>query len=468
MKKGNLCLWLKRIGIGYLLYILIFGIAIYAMPSHVDKVANVDTYYGDTTGVDQVALIELPEDAFARRIEIIQHAKKELDICYHNLKAGESVDCFVAEIIQAANRGVKVRFVLDGTLGGLSGEHKDLEVALRAHQNIEYRPYNPIHLLKPWGWNVMLHDKFILADDELLLLGGRNIGDEYFAPPGYEDKVTHDRDVLVWNAQHQQESVLHDVKKYMDEIWNAKETKVLKPLNDKQMQKGKNAQRRILALRTTWMRKYKDYYYPEERFDKIMHPTNKITLIHNPLSTFKKEPTIGANMAHLLTNCKDIIIQTPYATANPYTLKALTKMNENGQVKMLTNSLGSTPNYPAFSNYYYQRDKFVDTNTMIYEYQSKDSIHGKSALADERLSMVGSFNLDDRSLYIDTESILVIDSEPFYQELKKEIDAKLEMSAKVNQDNEYVDHSKVVEVSTSKKVIMYFVSLFSRLFQFLI
>ena len=44
----------------------------------------------------------------------------------------------------------------------------------------------PVDLLRPWEWNALLHDKFILADDRMLLLGGRNIGDEYFAPPGYE------------------------------------------------------------------------------------------------------------------------------------------------------------------------------------------------------------------------------------------------------------------------------------------
>lgn len=82
-------------------------------------------------------------------------------------------------------------------------------------------------------------------------------------------------------------------------------------------------------------------------------------------------------------------------------------------MEYLTNSMASSPNYPAFSAYSSQRAKFLATGVEIYEYQSTDSIHGKSCVADGRISVVGSFNLDDRSLYIDTESVLIIDSPEF-------------------------------------------------------
>ena len=84
--------------------------------------------------------------------------------------------------------------------------------------------------------------------------------------------------------------------------------------------------------------------------------------------------------------------------------------------------------------------------------------------------MVGSFNLDDRSLYIDTESMLVIDSPEFYELLEGEINSLQDSSALVGEDNKYAPGQEelILDVSFGKKALMYTVSVFSRLLQFLI
>ena len=184
----------------------------------------------------------------------------------------------------------------------------------------------------------------------------------------------------------------------------------------------------------------------------------------------QKEPTLGATLAQLLSGCQKIRLQTPYATANPSTLAALTRLAKQGHVEYLTNSMASSPNYPAFSAYSSQRAKFLATGVEIYEYQSTDSIHGKSCVADGRISVVGSFNLDDRSLYIDTESVLIIDSPEFFAQLNAELDTLFAQSAAVGPDNAYLPGSgaTALNVSLGKRLLMGFVSIFSRLFRFLI
>ena len=66
----------------------------------------------------------------------------------------------------------------------------------------------------------VLHDKFINVDNTYLVLGGRNIGDRFFAPANYSGPVTNDRDVLVWRTAEEGESVFPQINSYMDSLWN--------------------------------------------------------------------------------------------------------------------------------------------------------------------------------------------------------------------------------------------------------
>ena len=85
----------------YFLYCIIGGIASYIWPKKADFPVDVTEFYGDVAGADSAALVETPEEAFARRIELIRSAKETLDISYHCVKEGESVDCMFAEVLKA-------------------------------------------------------------------------------------------------------------------------------------------------------------------------------------------------------------------------------------------------------------------------------------------------------------------------------------------------------------------------------
>ncbi len=463
-----------RLLLAYLVYIFTGGVLAYLLPRQARNLPQTDSFYGIGRGPDRAVLVEEPQDAFARRVEVIRTAQSTLDVCYHCVKSGETTECFFAELLRAADRGVRVRVLLDGTVGGLSGARSNIALALRAHPNIEYRIYNPVDLLRPWEWNALLHDKFILADDRMLLLGGHNIGDEYFAPPGYEGAVTYDRDVLVLNdlagTPDSSESVTAQAKIYMDTLWDAPETDKFGTLSPSRRADGLAAQEYLKETAARWEAAAPSFYLPSEPASQCAVPTQRVTLLHNPVSPFKKEPTLGATLAQLLSGCQKIRLQTPYATANPSTLAALTRLAKQGHVEYLTNSMASSPNYPAFSAYSSQRAKFLATGVEIYEYQSTDSIHGKSCVADGRISVVGSFNLDDRSLYIDTESVLIIDSPEFFAQLNAELDTLFAQSAAVGPDNAYLPGSgaTALNVSLGKRLLMGFVSIFSRLFRFLI
>lgn len=399
-------------------------------------------YYGDKTGPDRIRLVETPVDAMNVRLSLVMEAKESLDIVYYKIQSGDCADAFFGEVLNAADRGVRIRILIDGKVDFLGmGIRKDLK-AVSTHKNIELRQYNPVQLTAPTTIQALMHDKFIIADGQLLLIGGRNIDDRHFEPEGYLRYTTHDRDILVWKAMFDDDgsaSAVNQVQEYLQSLWDYERTYEIGAKHDS------GTEKRLDNLRAAAddFKKTNGGYYAMSVADYKSEtiPTNKITLLTNPIEAKSKEPVLAYSLQQLaLQSSNSVIVQTPYATANKNLLSTMEAVCEGAEMTMVTNSIISTPNFPAFSNYYFQRTKFVDTGVQIYEYNSVNSIHGKSMIIDDRLSVVGSFNLDDRSMYISTESMLVIDSPEFSEILTSAIDDIKDISYQVGEDNRYIDN----------------------------
>lgn len=463
----------------YLTYALIAALLPYTLPKKTGK-AYRDThkarrFYGEGS-VDRAALVETPSDAFVQRIQLIRAASETLDVVYHCVKSGRTTEYFFGELLRAAHRGVKIRLVLDGKVGGMVGPHAWIAYALAVHPNISYRIYNPVGILTPWKWNTLLHDKFMIADDRLLMLGGRNIGDAYFAPPGYTGRVTHDRDVILFNTAHgtdNRDSVLFQVQTYMEELWAHRDTK--------QTCCVMSAPKRAIGQMTASTLMENDIAleedYPQvleivENYAAVTVPCASVQLLRNPLNASKKEPWVGYSLSQLAGDAQEeVLVQTPYCTGNRYILNALRTVGRNlpGKLTMLTNSPASSRNPVAFSNYMVSRGRILSTDTRILEYQSRDSIHGKSVLMDRRLSAVGSFNLDERSMYIDTETMLIIDSPAFYETLQGAIDTFTAQSLELETAGKYRQGDiPPRRLSPIKGALLWLTSIFSSLFRFLV
>ncbi len=129
-------------------------------------------------------------DAFLARAELIRKAQRSLDIQYYIVHDGLTTRALIRELLHAADRGVRVRILIDDT----SSDGWDYELgALAAHPNIQVRLFNPLHLGRSTGitrnlgrlFNLSeqhrrMHNKLLLADNSVAIVGGRNLGDEYF------------------------------------------------------------------------------------------------------------------------------------------------------------------------------------------------------------------------------------------------------------------------------------------------
>lgn len=422
-----------------------------------------------TPSGEKALLISDTDDAYNIRVKMIQDATETINFAVHTIQKGESTEALLGEFLNAANRGVTVRIVIDGKLGATAKSVSSALNLLANHDNISLYNYNPISFLKPWRLHTLFHDKFMVVDDTYLLLGGRNLGDRYFAPKSYTGNKTDDYDVFICQPSSSpiQGSAIGQVNTYFTQIIDAPEKQLYSPRKI-----NENIQSTILnQAKTLPVTNPQLYQNTLQSFTQAAVDTNKITLVHNPLMPNKKEATAAyqiARLAHLAQ--QEVVLQTPYSTANKQVLSAFSNIADKVPFTLLTNSLASTPNIPGYSTYYSQRGKFLQTGATIYEYQNTSSIHGKAMLVDDTLAAVGSLNMDDRSLHLSTETMLIIDSPKFNRQLRGAMQQYQNSSLIVGQNNAYIPSQSVQEVSVpqSKKTIILLASVLFRIFQPLI
>ncbi|MFA9556026.1 phosphatidylserine/phosphatidylglycerophosphate/cardiolipin synthase family protein [Evansella sp. AB-rgal1] len=460
----------------YVVYAFVFGVIIFRfhhpnISSYTDNHPP-ERFFSETISNDRVALVEDRFEAAVARIDIIETAEETLDISYFTLHQGQSTDIFFSSLLDAAERGVKVRLLLDGIFHNLTGNLKDIRYSYALHPNIELKLYEPFSLFKPWTLNNRLHDKYMIADNKIAMIGGRNIGDKYFSPEDNE-RVTNDRDVVIINVDKKESSVIEEIKDYFEYIWDHEYTEYANSfLTNRQLSRGEENIAYLLSLRSELLSQHPDLYEQSIDWIKKSVETNNITLIHNPIERMNKEPWVWKEITNLIEiSSESVFIQSPYIIPTDPMLHHLEgDLPSHNNVFMLTNSLASTPNVLAFSGYLKHREDIVNASINVYEYQGPGSIHAKTYLFDNRLSVIGSFNLDARSAFLSTETMVVIDSEPLSTMLMKEIEYIYSKSLVVQPDGSYVPTPSLqaTEASALKTLGTRALSFLTRFFDYML
>lgn len=411
-------------------------------------------FTSNVVGPDRASAIIHPADAFQLRIEMIQAAKDSIDLVVDKIRDSKSTRIIFEEIYTAAKRGVQVNVMVNGLTYFLIKNQGHLQ-ALNSHDHITFWVYNPVNVLKPSQLQMFLHDKLLLVDNEYLLLGSRNMDERYFQPAANDESSAHAVECFVVNTQPSPESksVIDDVREYLRELYASKYAKKVEKIeNTASLTEIKAAKGHYSKTNSAFSKKTLEIFIEETV------PTNKITLLHNPVNTQRKEPVLGYQLRALAYKAKEKIeVHTPHLTGNPAIMRALKELSARVKVTVQTNSAASTPNLFAFSNYYGNREDFVQTDAQFYEFQSENSLHSNVLMIDQQIAAIGSFNLSDRSLYINTESMLVIDSKAFAARLQTEVEVFKKQSLRVGADNDYIDSETVEEISISfpKKVLLF-------------
>ncbi|MDQ0256744.1 putative cardiolipin synthase [Evansella vedderi] len=443
----------------YIIYVLLAGVLLFQFhtpdSSNYREAHDPERFFGDKEVSDRVVLVEDRMEAGLVRINLIENAEETIDLAYFTIHKGIASDVLFSSIVDAADRGVKVRFLLDGIFHNLRGDLRDIIYAYSYHPNIDLKFYEPLDFLRPWTWNNRLHDKMIVVDNKLAMIGGRNIGDKYYAPEGYEG-ASNDRDVLVinTNAPETNTSVIEEINNYFQYVWDHEFTH--NPATILSNRQERRAQEELYYLRELfqgYQASHSDLFQNEYDWLEKSFPANKVTFIHNPIERLNKEPWVWYELTGLMEKAEDsIFIQSPYVIPTDKMVQFIDKDKVTAsEIKVLTNSLAASPNVLAYSGYMRYREELVRSGIDVYEFQGPtESLHGKTYIFDERITAIGAFNLDPRSTFLSTEVMVVIDSEAFASHLKNKVNTlKNEGSLQVKSDGSYKESLYVVEEDVS-------------------
>ncbi|HWI98067.1 MAG TPA: phospholipase D family protein [Burkholderiales bacterium] len=372
-------------------------------------------------------------------------AERSLDVQYYIWHADTSGGLLAHELWQAAERGVRVRLLLDDN--NTRGADEAI-AALDAHPNIEVRLFNPYanrgfrlgELATDFArLNRRMHNKSFTADNQAAIVGGRNVGDEYF---GADSPVEFaDLDVLAVGA------VVPEVSAAFDAYWNSEsaypaaslidQAGQLRPLERIEEQPG--AARYLQAVRATPLvqmllsgslpLEWAAARVVQDDPAKVLHPPEKTELHLLP----RLEKAMGKPLREL-----DLV--SPYFVPTKDGAAALTALAESGvRVRVLTNSLAATDVSPVHAGYAKYREELLRAGVRLFELKpnvedvkTKDkgrgagnsdaSLHAKTFGVDRSRIFVGSFNFDPRSARLNTEMGIVVESQTLASRLSEALD----------------------------------------------
>ncbi len=391
-------------------------------------------FYSDTVSPDRAYVIEDNQEALLERLKMIEHAQERIILSTFEFRADESGKDVLAALLAASERGVRIQIIVDGAPAFLQMRRSGYFHALSAEENVEIREYNRLNLFKPWKSMGRLHDKYLIVDEDRYILGGRNTYDYFLGEHGYKD---YDRDVLVYTTDPDSPaSSIHQVEQYFDSIWTFRDSK---PFRTWKPEKTRAERQELEARYQSLKAQYPEIAEEPDYIAKTLE-VNKITLLSNPIHVYAKEPTVFYALAELMKQATgDISIHTPYVICNDWMYEELREIcDRNPNTRMMTNSAANNGNLFGAADYLAHKAELLDTGLQIYEYEGGVSYHCKSIFAGDRLAIVGSFNMDLRSVYLDTELMLVIDSEDLTRQLRDNMEA-YEASAVRALDLEHYD-----------------------------
>ncbi len=397
------------------------------------------SFYGETPGAERIRHITDNKEALIMRLRLINSAKSEIILTTFEFFDDESGRDILSALSDAAKRGVKVRLLIDAYKGS---ELKNSGWAkyLASLDNTEIRLYNPVNALKPWKAQSRMHEKYIIADRQTYLLGGRNTNDRFLG--NYGDKYeSTDRDVLVYTEQPDDGSSVTELYKYFEDYFNHPDCVNLDSDDDGYTDKVKARCERLREL------------YPEAYTDaaisEMTYPVNKISLLTGQTSTGNKAPNVWYQLIELMKTGNDVIIQTPYIMCGEEMYADLASLSEGRSVSLIINSPFTGSNNFGNADYKNEYEKVHSLGMRVCEHTGEVSHHTKTIVIDDRLSIIGSFNFDMRSTYIDSELMLVIDSPTLNAELRAELDMYMESSRITDPDGTVVRGEGYDETSLS-------------------
>lgn len=426
-------------------------------------------------GLTGIHALSDARNAYAARALLARVAQRTLDVQYYIWRDDTTGHLLLDELRQAADRGVRVRLLLDD--GGTAGLDTQLG-ALDRHPQIEVRLFNPFAQRTPKALGYVtdfsrtqrrMHNKSFTADSQASIVGGRNIGDEYFAAT--DGVLFADLDVVAMGP------VVADIAHSFDQYWASASAypvaSLLPPLPDYAVARASEA----LATEVqrpeaqAYVRAVAQSPFTQELLaGRLPLQWARATLVSDdPAKVLGQAPRQGLLITQLAPAIgqpqRQLDLVSPYFVPTEAGVRALAGLRRQGiAVRVLTNSLEATDVAVVHAGYARYRRPLIEEGVQLYELRrqigaegeepnpgprspaaasagkaglgsgsrpgsSGSSLHAKTFAVDGERIFVGSFNFDPRSAHLNTEMGLLIDSPEMASQMSRMLDQSLAAAA---------------------------------------
>ncbi len=378
----------------------------------------------------------LPEDrqALQVRVDLIQQAQHEIDCAYYAADTGRVPAAVFNLLIDAAERGVRVRLLVDGLMSRLP---LGLQTTLRAH-GVEIHVYRPPDSVCPGTLNRRMHDKLLIVDRRHLVMGSRNLQNSHF---GLRTPAFVDCDVLIEGPTAQWAAA------YYQWLWSQEHVVPMESVNGF----GRAVVNALPLVRDDWTARWKaarsdnDYrqlmwaataslveqgviqLHTGQSWSTGCNPHIELEFLHEA-DAAKSQRSVQNRLLQLIREARQsLLIQTPYPVFTQPDLQVLFDARRRGlRVVICTNSLNSTDRLMTYSAFENSKEALLMAGVEIYETPGPHHLHSKAAIIDDCISVVGSYNFDERSANLNMEvSVIAYDAATAMQ-LRRIVEAQMQ------------------------------------------
>ncbi len=408
---------------------------------------------GAGENISGATLIDDGLSAFVIRAAFARMATKTIDLQTYIYSNDFSSKVLVGELKKAADRGVKVRILLDDY--GTKSDIVDV-MLLNQHPNIEVKVFNtvsnrsrflyyPQFLMDFNRLNSRMHNKLFIVDNVAYITGGRNVGSNYFYPEtasNFSDTdVLFIGDMTRYATQSFNEYWMHHLSIPASVFPKAKSKKAMKRLEknfadiQRKSAEAINRYNRIISLaQHEYKHKHFDFSWGHGKF--LADPPSKVEMTMPEKQEYRGE--IIQALQHLWDKTEDsVYLSAAYFVPGQGGLEHMMREENNGvHLTIVTNSLASTNAPTVYAKWEKYRKQLIESGADVYEFmlsaenlrgkqhdrerkQSSFSVlHSKTIVFDDNISWIGSFNLDPRSAYFNTENVAIFESPEFAKKLR--------------------------------------------------
>jgi putative cardiolipin synthase len=441
-------------------------------------------------------------EALAMRLRLIKSAQVSIDLQVYILKPDITGSVILHRLLEAADRGVRVRVLLDDVY--TSGHDAGL-AGLSSHPNIEIRVYNPFKrgfagrtgsVLTDFDRvNRRMHNKNLVIDNTVAISGGRNIADDYF--DAREDMNFSDLDVFAIGP------VVASISGMFDTYWNHQTALPLPAFIKMPNDPGAELERVRKTLAQTRNDALDSPYaaaLTEEVAEFIDLDTRALSwatweLVYDSpdkgvIARKHTTEVIRTPLAETLESAKEeLVIVSPYFVPRESGMQRFEELRQKDvEVAIITNPLASQNQSLVHGGYAPSRKPLLAMGVQLYEIRpdadqsgtefvdpgdTRVTLHTKAFLVDREIIFVGSFNFDPRSAFLNTESGLIIHSPELAQQFGALVDSAFVLRSyelfldpdeklrwRYDQEGQQVVYEKEPETSWGKRFSARFVGIF--------